>query len=373
MDDITYAYAADIFKTEKAPNGDLYVFGKAAGPELDMDGQICDPVWLGKAMPKWYEFGNVRAQHQAVAAGVGTVLDDTGGGTYNLKSLVVDRDTKEKVEKKVYKGYSIGIKNARVVKDAKAPKGRIVDGDIVEISLVDRPANPTAVLAICKAAGGAMLAMDTAGMVLWVEEVDLVEKVLSGDLHKSLAAMEPEDAAAEAAEAVAELCDLIADEIGLVKSAVAEGEPYAITDLWKSIGALRTFVDDDTSEPYPGFSDDVTAQVEVLAEADRRYELEKAASLDSNTSATVLEAEITKAVAEVKTSLEAKIQSLQADLTKALAAPRSGGPVLLTQPTTQTLTKSSDADRYRAIADQTADPELKLAYQQAAVKAEVAA
>jgi hypothetical protein len=51
--EITYAYAADIFKTETAPNGDLYVFGKAAGPELDQDGQICEPTWLGKAMPMW--------------------------------------------------------------------------------------------------------------------------------------------------------------------------------------------------------------------------------------------------------------------------------------------------------------------------------
>jgi hypothetical protein len=329
------------------------VFGKAAGPELDQDGQICDPTWLGKAMPKWYEFGNVRAQHQAVAAGIGTVLDDTGGGKFNLKSLVVDSDSKEKVLKKVYKGYSIGIKNARVIKDAQAPKGRIVDGDIVEISLVDRPSNPTARLSICKAAGGAMAAVDMAGEVLWVEQ-DLVEKVLSGDLHKSLTAMDAEDAQAEVTAAIDELADTLIAEAETLKAAMADGESADVGTLLKAARALSQFVGDGDSD---GLGMDI----------------DKALGSNSDSAIdTLLKAEITKAVAEAKAPIEEQLKLVQADLAKAMAAPRSGGPVLLTQPTAP-LTKSAEADRFAAIADRTADPELALAYRAAAEKAKVAA
>ena len=78
------------------------------------------------------------------------------GDDWFLKSEVVDPLTAKKVEKGVLKGYSIGIKNAKVIKDANAPGGRIVSGSIVEVSLVDRPANPTATVQIAKMVGEQM-------------------------------------------------------------------------------------------------------------------------------------------------------------------------------------------------------------------------
>lgn len=149
---LTYAYVGDITKAERDENGDLLVYGKATGPDLDLDEQRCDPAWLRKAMPAWAEWSNVREMHQPICAGVGMETEAKGDDWW-VKSKCVDANTAKKIEAKALRGYSIGIKNPTVVKDATAPNGRIVGGDIVEISYVDRPCNPDATMAICKAVG----------------------------------------------------------------------------------------------------------------------------------------------------------------------------------------------------------------------------
>lgn len=151
-DTLTFAYAADITKAERDENGDLLVYGKAAGPDLDADEQICDPEWLKTAMPGWAEWSNVREMHQPICAGVGLVTEEQGDD-WLVQSKCIDPVTAKKIDAGALRGYSVGIKNPRVVKDARAPGGRIVGGSIVEISYVDRPCNPTATMAICKAIG----------------------------------------------------------------------------------------------------------------------------------------------------------------------------------------------------------------------------
>jgi hypothetical protein len=164
---VTHAYAAQITKAERDANGDLIVYGKATGPDIDLDEQICDPAWLKSAMPEWMSWGNMREMHQPIVAGIGRELDAKGDDWW-LKSQVVDEGTAKKIEAGALKGYSIGIKNAKVVKDKAAPGGRIVGGQIVEVSYVDRPCNPTATLAIAKAAGAqdAMSPVDDHGDVI---------------------------------------------------------------------------------------------------------------------------------------------------------------------------------------------------------------
>lgn len=152
--ELTKVYVGGIVKFERAGE-DLVVYGQATGPELDRTGQICDPAWLRKAMPAWAEWANVREQHSSIAAGVGLEVDGTSDGDrWWLKTLVTDPVTVHKVETRTLKGYSIGIKNATVVKDSQAPNGRIVGGDIVEISLVDTPANPACSIDIAKSLDG---------------------------------------------------------------------------------------------------------------------------------------------------------------------------------------------------------------------------
>lgn len=154
--DLTYAYVGDVVKSERDANGDLVVYGKATGPDLDLDGQRCQPAWLRKAMPEWARWGNLREQHGAIAAGVGLELTEQGDDWY-LKALVVDPGTARKVERGVLKGYSIGIKGATLVKSAAAPNGIISSGQVVEVSLVDRPSNPTCEISVAKSAGLDML------------------------------------------------------------------------------------------------------------------------------------------------------------------------------------------------------------------------
>lgn len=159
-DELTWVYAADVFKVDKTTDGDRMVHGKAAGPELDLDEQICDPAWLATALPDWMRWGNIRAMHQPIAVGLGKNLTALDGGGWDLSAEIVDADAKMKLDKQIYKGFSIGIKGARVVPDANARKGRIVGGVIAEVSLVDRPCNPTAVLSLVKSAGIATIPDD---------------------------------------------------------------------------------------------------------------------------------------------------------------------------------------------------------------------
>lgn len=151
-DEIQYTYG-EIVKMDKDPvSGNLMVFGKATGPDQDLDEQVADPEWLKSAMPDWAKWGNLREMHQPIVAGIGRETTTDADGNWFLKSEVVDAGTARKIEAGALKGYSIGIKNARVIKDAAHPGGRIIGGTIVEVSYVDRPANPTSVIGIAKAA-----------------------------------------------------------------------------------------------------------------------------------------------------------------------------------------------------------------------------
>ena len=151
--DITYVGIGDLTFKE-ADDGSMFVYGLATDPTLDMDQQICDAGWLKSAMPQWFKTGaNVREQHSNIAAGVGIELN-ADGDKWMLKSEVVDPITQAKVRKGVLKGYSIGIKQAQVMKSDEAPNGVIVGGNIVEVSLVDRPANPSARIEIAKSVNG---------------------------------------------------------------------------------------------------------------------------------------------------------------------------------------------------------------------------
>lgn len=154
---LEYAYAGDILKWDDNGDGTINVYGMATDPSVDLDGQSCDAAWLKSAMPDWFaSAANVREQHGAVAAGVGKELTHADGDKWMLKSTIVDPGTVAKVKHGVLKGYSIGVRNGQVMrgKAAGAPNGKIVGGKIVEVSLVDRPCNPLAVINIAKAAPG---------------------------------------------------------------------------------------------------------------------------------------------------------------------------------------------------------------------------
>ena len=167
-----------IEKSDKNADGTLTVYGKATDDALDIDKQICDGDWLDRAMPHWFKSGgNIREQHSNIAAGVAKEYELKADGHY-ITALVVDPVSVKKVENGVLKGFSIGIKNPRVIQDSKAANGRIIDGQIVEVSLVDRPANPNCQLVLAKSASGDET-------IVQVEELIETEEVVTDNVLQS--------------------------------------------------------------------------------------------------------------------------------------------------------------------------------------------
>ena len=165
--DITYAYFGSLEKSYDE-KGFLHIKGVATDDSVDLDEQICDPDWLADAMDKWMGIGNIREMHQSKAVGKATSMERVGNKWW-IEAKVVDKDAALKLEEDIYSGLSVGIKGARVIKDASAPGGRIVGGSIVEISVVDRPANSNARLELLK--GVAVATVETSTEV----EADLTK------------------------------------------------------------------------------------------------------------------------------------------------------------------------------------------------------
>jgi hypothetical protein len=328
---ITYAYAADIVKAERDENGDLIVYGKATGPDLDLDQQICDPTWLKSAMPAWMEWGNIREMHQPIAAGVGIELEAKGDDWW-LKSKCVDPNTAKKIEDGVLKGYSIGIKTPKVIKDAAAPGGRIVGGDIVETSYVDRPCNPTAKMAICKMVGDVMEPVEAEDADEKAADPELVKR--AADLAAEVRALvpdlgkaTPDQDCADAEAAVAAIARIIVSEAESL-AAGQSCDAYQISCLLDAISALRWFIAQESDE-----ADGAPMDIIVL---DAEPDTTKAAPQPPTQTPDAIQAPeqpdlatlVKSAVAEANKTHEAELAALRAELTKVKAQPVPGGPVL---------------------------------------------
>jgi len=152
MSEITHAYLGGLV-TKRGDDGFLYINGLVSNDALDLDQQRCDPNWLNEAIPKWFKSaGNVRVMHQPVIGGKAKSIEQSGTG-WNANIKVTNKQADIDIEEGAITGLSVGIKNARVEKSLTAPNGLICGGDIIEVSLVDRPANPDCVLEIAKSVG----------------------------------------------------------------------------------------------------------------------------------------------------------------------------------------------------------------------------
>ena len=100
------------------------------------------------ALPDYMKFANIREMHQPKAAGVALSAEVVDDGKTKLCAHIVDAEAVKKVKSGVYKGFSIG---GRVTARAQMNKAVITGVKLSEISLVDRPANPDAVITCYKA------------------------------------------------------------------------------------------------------------------------------------------------------------------------------------------------------------------------------
>ena len=139
---------AEISKTEKQDDGTIKVWGYASTEAVDSDGETITADAMKAALPDYMKFGAVREMHQNIAAGtaISAEVDDTG--KTNFGAHIVDPLAVKKVQTGVYKGFSIG---GKVLGRDDLDKSIIKSIKLVEVSLVDRPANPEAVFTCYKA------------------------------------------------------------------------------------------------------------------------------------------------------------------------------------------------------------------------------
>jgi hypothetical protein len=143
-------FYAPLRKIETNDDGTLRVSGIASTETIDSDGEIISAAAMKAALPDFFRHGTgaLREMHQPIAAGTVDAAEVDGDVT-RIVVTVVDTEAIKKVEKGVYRGFSIGGRVKE--RDAKNRK-RITAITLTEISLVDRPANPDAILVIQKLA-----------------------------------------------------------------------------------------------------------------------------------------------------------------------------------------------------------------------------
>jgi hypothetical protein len=219
MTDTAYAWAP-ITKTVRENDGTLLVYGPAASSALDRDHQRLDEAWLDSAMPRWLaEGGGVREQHDAKrAVGVGVGLSKGEDGAHYLTARIVDPVAVKKIEHGVLRGFSVGIKNPKVqMGKTDAPNGLVIDGDVIEVSVVDRPANGECIFSLAKA--------DAAGDLQLVEDAQVVEKTEKPDETPPAG---PHVEVSGTVISEADLREVVEERLGKLEAAKPEAGPQPI-------------------------------------------------------------------------------------------------------------------------------------------------
>ena len=277
-----------IEKVEDQDDGTIIVTGFASSESVDCDGEIIKASAMSAALPDYMKFANIREMHQSKAAGVALEAAVQDDGRTWLKTHIVDAGAVQKVKTGVYKGFSIG---GRVTDRDEANKSIITGIRLSEISLVDRPANPNAVLECWKGDG--------------IEQENTMtdeEKQQQESEAASKAAQEQADADKVSAKAAAfaELKKYMGEEVydagnainalsavmGILMGEMSEDEnsPEQIADLKAAADKLKAFIASEIMEdnaPQAEGEDDVAyaARCANLAKRGARHSKQDAKTL----------------------------------------------------------------------------------------------
>jgi hypothetical protein len=147
---VTSIYAP-LSKVEKKSDGTLRIRGVASSETVDADGEIILASAMKQAIPGFLAHGTgaLREMHSASSAAgtVDEVAFDDKTKTTKIVASMVDKGAIDKVIKGVYKGLSVG---GRVVERLAENAKVISKVNWLELSLVDRPSNPTSTFSIYK-------------------------------------------------------------------------------------------------------------------------------------------------------------------------------------------------------------------------------
>ena len=145
-----FKFFMPLSKVEKQEDGSRMVTGYASTPAMDLDGEIVTLSAVKKALPSYMEWKNIRQMHQDIAVGVAKEAHVDEDGLY-LRAKIVDPTCIKLIDEEVLKGFSIGGKKLRKVGN------EIREISLIEISVVDRPANGQCRFEVEKMAKGATL------------------------------------------------------------------------------------------------------------------------------------------------------------------------------------------------------------------------
>jgi hypothetical protein len=236
-----------ITKIEDQADGTIKVWGVASCETRDSVGELITAEAMKGALPDYERFPALREMHQPSAAGRVIEADVDGSGATQICAHVVDPIAITKVRAGVYAGFSVG---GKVLKRDPTDRSIITVLKLTEISLVDAPCNPDAVISMWKAdmteytpSGDEVVAKareiaEAAGSkrykdFLFKARETLIADALAGlgdddegeDLTKT-DEVESADAAAAPPEAAPEGAEVTTDEAKLAAAAIdAEAEP----------------------------------------------------------------------------------------------------------------------------------------------------
>jgi HK97 family phage prohead protease len=131
------------FKNTTAPFGyeERWVEGYATTGVTDWYGEIVDPGATERALSEWARWRNLRLMHTANPVGTVEKMEMTDDGLF-IGARIIDDEAWSKVKGGALKGFSIGFWPTGYTYDKELDVGVITDYRLVEVSLVDFPANP---------------------------------------------------------------------------------------------------------------------------------------------------------------------------------------------------------------------------------------
>jgi hypothetical protein len=142
-----------IEKIEDIGDGTIKVHGIASTEDEDDQQEIVRAAAMRSAIPDYMRFGAVREMHGLQAAGRALECNCGNDNITRIVAHVVDPTAVLKVRNKVYNGFSIG---GRVLEREAGNNKAITRLALHEISLVDRPANPSATIDLWKLGGNSV-------------------------------------------------------------------------------------------------------------------------------------------------------------------------------------------------------------------------
>lgn len=139
-----------LLKAEENNDGSVSIEGIASAETVDAAGETVLASAMEAALPDFLAYGTgaLREMHQLSAAGTIDSAEVNQAGETRVSGTVVDPIACKKIRSGVYKGLSIG---GKVLDRDPKNKKIITKIKLTEISLVDRPSCPEAVLEMWKA------------------------------------------------------------------------------------------------------------------------------------------------------------------------------------------------------------------------------